>query len=129
VFANVSILEAEHVTIAARPRESNRGTGRRALTGPRSSTMRRGFQLNPLAFWDGLTAHEFKLCPCTRCGRWYFPYTICNRHEAIPEFHEMVWVPASGLGTIFAKLVVHQVRDPDFASEVPYALAMVELED
>jgi uncharacterized OB-fold protein len=88
-----------------------------------------GIDPDQLAFWDGLTAHEFKLCRCTRCGSWYFPYTVCNRHEAIPEFHEMVWVPASGLGTVFAKLVVHQVRDPAFASEVPYALAMVELED
>jgi uncharacterized OB-fold protein len=80
-------------------------------------------------FWAGLRDHEFKLCRCSRCGAHYFPYTVCNRHEDIPDFDEMEWVPTSGRGCVFAKVVVHQVADHSVADELPYVLSMVELEE
>jgi uncharacterized protein len=80
-------------------------------------------------FFEGLKAHEFPLLRCKRCGSWWFPYTLCTRHEDIPGFDEMEWVPSSGRGTVFAKTVVHQVADAAFADEVPYALAIVALEE
>jgi uncharacterized protein len=80
-------------------------------------------------FWEGLKQHEFRLCRCTRCGSWWFPYTVCSEHDDIPDLDEMEWVPSSGRGTIFARLVVHQVWDEAFADEVPYVLAAVELEE
>ena len=80
-------------------------------------------------FWEGLQRHEFRLCRCTKCDTHYFPFTICIHHADIPEFDEMVWSPSSGHGKVFAKVVVHQVRDPDYQAEVPYVLALVELDE
>src|SRR5271167_2451385 len=80
-------------------------------------------------FFDALKAHEFRLLRCKRCGTWWFPYTICTLHADIPDFDEMEWVPSSGRGTVFAKVVVQTVADQAFADEVPYALAIVALEE
>jgi uncharacterized protein len=80
-------------------------------------------------FFDLLRDHVFPLLRCKRCGTWWFPYTICTHHADIPDFDEMEWVPSSGRGTIFAKIVAHQVVDPAFADEVPYVLAIVALEE
>jgi uncharacterized protein len=80
-------------------------------------------------FFDGLKAHEFPLLRCKRCGTWWFPYTLCTHHPDIPSFDEMEWVASSGRGAIFAKIVVHQVADRAFADEVPYALAIVALDE
>jgi uncharacterized OB-fold protein len=80
-------------------------------------------------FWEGVRAHEFRLCRCSRCGRCYWPYTVCNAHDDIPDFSEMEWAPVSGRGAVFANLVVHRVTDPAYAGEVPYALALVELDE
>lgn len=88
-----------------------------------------GVDPNLEPFFERLTAHEFALLRCKRCGSWWFPYTLCTHHDDIPGFDEMEWVPSSGRGTIFVKTVVHQVSDPAFADEVPYALAIVALEE
>jgi uncharacterized protein len=81
------------------------------------------------AFWEGLKEHEFRVCRCTLCGRWWFPFTVCPEHDAIPDFADMEWAAASGRGTVFAKGVVHQVVDKAFADEVPYVLAIMALEE
>jgi uncharacterized protein len=80
-------------------------------------------------FWEGLKQHEFRLCRCRRCGSWWFPYTVCNHHDDVPDFDEMDWVPSSGRGSIYAMLVAHQVWDEAFMDEVPYVLALIELEE
>ncbi|MFJ8023540.1 Zn-ribbon domain-containing OB-fold protein [Streptomyces sp. NPDC096311] len=80
-------------------------------------------------FWQGFNEHEFKLCRCSRCGSWWFPYAVCDRHPEIPDFDVMEWVPSSGRGTIFAMLVINQVVDMAFAGEVPYAITIVALDE
>ncbi|GHE80586.1 hypothetical protein GCM10017786_08450 [Amycolatopsis deserti] len=82
-----------------------------------------------IVFWDGLKDHVFKLCRCTACGTWYWPLTLCRNHGGVPEPGQMEWAPSSGRGTIFARVIVHQVTDPQFAGEVPYGLIVVELEE
>lgn len=82
-----------------------------------------------IPFWEGVNKHEFRLCHCKRCGAYYWPFTVCINHADIPDFDEMEWVPVSGRGKIFSYLVVHQVHDPDFQAEVPYGVAMVELDE
>ena len=88
-----------------------------------------GIDPDLIPFFEGIKQHRFPLCRCKRCGRWWFPYTLCRHHDDIPEFDEMEWATSSGRGTIFAKVVVHQVIDPAATAEVPYALAIVELEE
>ena len=80
-------------------------------------------------FWEGLRQHEFRLCRCRRCGACYFPYTVCVRHADIPDFSEMEWAATSGSGTVFAHLTVHKVVDPAYAPDIPYVLALIELDE
>jgi uncharacterized protein len=88
-----------------------------------------GFDEEILPFWDGLKEHEFLLYRCKRCGASYWPMALCRQHQDIPDLDEMEWAPSSGRGTVFTFVVVHQVLNPEYADELPYALAMVELEE
>jgi uncharacterized protein len=42
---------------------------------------------------------------------------------------ELEWTPASGRGTLYSFALMHQVYDPAFADEVPYNIAVVELDE
>jgi hypothetical protein len=42
---------------------------------------------------------------------------------------DIVWVEASGRGTLYTFSLVHQVAHPGFASEVPYTLAEIDLQE
>lgn len=48
-------------------------------------------------------------------------------HDEFVDFDVMKWLPASGKGTVFASLVVHQVTDSAYADDLPYNLSLVEL--
>ncbi|MDP3316296.1 MAG: OB-fold domain-containing protein [Devosia sp.] len=80
-------------------------------------------------FWELLKQHRFCLCTCKRCGRQYWPYSLCTGHADIPDFSEVEWKDASGEGTIFSHIIVHQTNDPGFVDELPYALALVQLRE
>lgn len=82
-----------------------------------------------IPFWDGLKEHQFKLCRCKLCGTWYWPFTLCRNHDGIPDFETAEWVASSGRGTIHARVIAHQISDPQYAAEAPYALIVVELEE
>ena len=63
---------------------------------------------------------------CSRCGHRRFPpREICS--DCLGRDAE--WVASSGRGTIISFNVMHQVYHPGFASEVPYAVVLVELEE
>jgi uncharacterized OB-fold protein len=42
---------------------------------------------------------------------------------------ELEWAAASGRGTLYSFALMHQVYDPAFAGDVPYNIAVVELEE
>jgi uncharacterized OB-fold protein len=41
----------------------------------------------------------------------------------------MEWVPTSGRGSLYSWTIVHQVWNEAYADELPYTLALVELEE
>ena len=41
----------------------------------------------------------------------------------------LAWAPAVGRGTLYSFALMHQVYDPAFAHEVPYNIAVVELDE
>ena len=41
----------------------------------------------------------------------------------------LVWAPAGGRGTLYSFALMHQVYDPAFADQVPYNIAVVELDE
>jgi len=77
-------------------------------------------------FWAAARRHELVVQRCTGCGALRFPAReICSRCLA----RGVAWQPVSGRGTVFTVAVMHQANHPAFAAEVPYAVAVVELDE
>jgi len=77
-------------------------------------------------FYAAAKRHELCVQRCRACGAHRFPArAICS--DCLST--DAAWVPVSGRGEVFSFNVMHQVYHPGFASEVPYAVVLVELED
>lgn len=75
-------------------------------------------------FFEGARRHVLMIQRCTRCGAYQLPGRYaCD--ECLSG--ELEWVEASGRGTVFSFVVVHQRYHPAF--EPPYNVASVELEE
>jgi uncharacterized OB-fold protein len=76
-------------------------------------------------FWDSCAAHAMELQKCDSCGRfWYYPSPICPHCSSL----EHTWARVSGTGTVYSYTWVYRPA-PGFESEVPYAYALVELDE
>ncbi len=77
-------------------------------------------------YWEGLARHELWLQRCGACGRLRFPpRAVCPSCLA----SAITWVRASGRGTVYTFTVTYQNHAPGFRDELPYVLAIVELEE
>jgi uncharacterized protein len=77
-------------------------------------------------FWDGCKKGQLLLQTCSHCGRInWFPRAFCY-HCTSAEF---AWVPAAGTGTLESFSIVYRAMDESWASEVPYTLALVMLDE
>jgi uncharacterized OB-fold protein len=76
-------------------------------------------------FWDACREHRFLIHRCGVCDRAYWPSSCCIDHGAAA----MTWQPASGRGEVFTYTVVHHAYDRSLVDRVPYALAVVKLEE
>jgi uncharacterized OB-fold protein len=76
-------------------------------------------------FWAGCRRGEFLLHRCGACGRHYWPASTCVEHGAAA----MTWVPGSGRGTVHTWTVFHHAYAPHLADQVPYTVAVVELDE
>lgn len=75
-------------------------------------------------YWDFVRAGEWRMQRCAACGVVRFPPGAICRACASAEF---TWEPVPTTGTVVARTVVHRAPNADFASRVPYVLAIVEL--
>jgi uncharacterized protein len=76
-------------------------------------------------YWEGLAQGELRIQRCKTCTKAvFYPRAIC------PHCHsdQLEWIAASGRGTIYTYTVVHQAFG-QFAADVPFAVALVELEE
>jgi uncharacterized OB-fold protein len=77
-------------------------------------------------FFEAARRHQLMVQRCRGCGTLRFPArdrcSACLARDAD-------WVPVSGRGTVFSFAVMHQVYNPGFAAEVPYAVVLVQLEE
>lgn len=85
---------------------------------------------NPLPierpFWEHARAHRLAIQRCTACGRFRFPASpICA--ECDSESSE--WTPVSGRGKVLSWVVFHRLYFPSFANDIPYNVALIELEE
>jgi uncharacterized OB-fold protein len=77
-------------------------------------------------FWAGAAAQELRIPKCDACGRlcWY-PREKCRHCQAT----SFTWQAVSGRGTLFSWVVVTHAFLPQFADLVPFAPALVALDE
>jgi uncharacterized OB-fold protein len=76
-------------------------------------------------FWDGCAAGELRIQRCTACGKPYFyPRPVCPACGS----PNVEWFTASGRATLYSYVINHRAA-PGFAGDVPYAIAVVQLEE
>lgn len=77
-------------------------------------------------YWDSLKAHQMKIQKCNDTGKFFFyprgmsPFTLSDN---------VSWEPVSGKGVVHAFTIIHQHRAAGFVDELPYVVAMVELDE
>lgn len=77
-------------------------------------------------FFDGALQGRLMLMRCKRCGVARLPSRLhCD--ECLSD--EFEWFEASGRGKVRTFGVMHQRYHPGFADEIPYNVAVVELEE
>ncbi|MCY4487456.1 MAG: Zn-ribbon domain-containing OB-fold protein [Deltaproteobacteria bacterium] len=77
-------------------------------------------------YWEATKNHEMKLQQCRRCGAFRFP-----PGEVCPECtsDEYDWTPVSGKGRVFSFVIYHRAYQRGFADELPYVVAVIELDE
>ncbi|MDP2727573.1 MAG: Zn-ribbon domain-containing OB-fold protein [Dehalococcoidia bacterium] len=77
-------------------------------------------------FWDGCKRHELLLPKCKACNRiHYYPRMYCPHCMS----DDLEWIKASGKGRVYSFTVVHLPPRPAFAPDVPYTVAVIELQE
>jgi uncharacterized OB-fold protein len=77
-------------------------------------------------FWDALDAGNFVLARCA-CGAYYPRLQACLKCGSGAA--ALTWVPASGRGTVRTFVVFDKPYHPYFKDRLPYAVAVVTLEE
>jgi uncharacterized protein len=77
-------------------------------------------------FWEGCKHHRLSFQRCLECGRLRsLPAIIC------PHCHsrDMEWFVSNGRGKIYTYAIYHQAFQPAFKGDLPYVVAVVELDE
>ena len=82
--------------------------------------------LDSAPFWSGLSRGEFLVQCCRKCGgRRHYPRPVCAACFSM----ETDWVAIPGEGRIVSWTVCHHAYLPEFKEQVPYVVAIAELEE
>ncbi len=77
-------------------------------------------------FWNSCQQGRLLIQKCGRCGEHqFYPRGICANCWS----NDIQWARSSGKGTVWTFTLTYQNRTPGFAEEVPYILALVELDE
>ena len=79
-----------------------------------------------LPYWQAAREHRLVIQHCDACGQYWFPPSQSCPHCLASNFS---WSPVSGRGKVFSFVTYHRVYHPAFAKEVPYVVALVELDE
>ncbi len=76
-------------------------------------------------FYEAASRGDLLYQQCPTCEhRQFYPRAVCTACGADPE-----WATASGRGSVYTFTIVRQNYAKGFKDELPYAVAMVELEE
>jgi len=76
-------------------------------------------------FWAAAAEGRLLIQACPHCGhRQFYPRALCTACGDTPE-----WLECSGRGTVHTFTVIRQMGMRPFRDELPYVVAMVELEE
>jgi uncharacterized OB-fold protein len=77
-------------------------------------------------FWDAAKREVLELQRCQSCGHFQHPpYATCVNCIST----DLKFEPVNGVGEIYAYTIMYHTGDKRFASAVPYASIIVELDD
>ncbi len=77
-------------------------------------------------YWESVRRHAMRLQRCRVCRRFvFYPRPLCPFCFDGP----LEWVPVSGRGVIYAFTVVHRAPGPEFQPDLPYTVALVDLDE
>ncbi len=77
-------------------------------------------------FYGFCRAGELRFQRCTSCGKWrHVPRPMCGGCGS----WEWEWSVSSGKGKLFTWTVVRRAMHPAFPEDVPYAPAVIEMEE
>lgn len=82
-------------------------------------------------YWEAAAKHELLLLKCSNCGSLRHPLFAgssfmcpnCNTTQS------PTWVKSAGKGKILTWTVIHRAFHPAFAEQVPYVVALAELDE
>ena len=77
-------------------------------------------------FWEGTKRGELLIPRCSFCDEFFwYPREACPR--CLQANWE--WAPVSGRARLHTYTIVHQPAHPGFADDVPYAFAVIQLDE
>ena len=77
-------------------------------------------------FWDACRNGELTCQQCDDCGKIWFPP---SRYCPACLSKQNSWVPVSGKGSVYSFTVFRRAYHPGFANQIPYVVALVELDE
>lgn len=77
-------------------------------------------------FWEATKEHRLVIPRCKTCSRAHF-----YPREECPFCYskDLEWMPASGRARLHSYTVIRQPVNPNFQPDVPYAFALVQLDE
>ena len=93
---------------------------------PATRPLPRADEPDTAEFWAGTKAGEFRYQQCGSCGTviWH-PRSHCTGCLD----GELQWHRSEGAGTVYSYSVVRQSYHPFFRGQVPYAVALIDLDE
>jgi len=77
-------------------------------------------------FWEGARRGKLRMQKCGDCGHIRFPIShVCPKCLS----YNFEWADLSGRGEVFSYVVFHQLYNKAFEKDVPYNVALVQLEE
>ena len=77
-------------------------------------------------YWDSCKRGELVIQKCDSCQEYqFYPRGICAHCWS----NDIKWIKATGKGTVWSYTITHQNRTLGFAQDIPYVLALVQLDE